>query len=152
MPQFAPLVRRLLDLLSIRLTTLHSPHHHSLQSKYFDSHITAMNVLRACCSTARIALRGACLPSVQPRHASSPLLPLAVLHQAKRHFAMINGNQVRVGNVLEYKGKLVVVRRAQAVKPGKGGAFNQVELKDIRTGTWVGRGRGCGHGPGTFKT
>jgi elongation factor P len=42
---------------------------------------------------------------------------------------------VRVGNVLEYKGKLVVVRRAQAVKPGKGGAFNQVELKDIRTGT-----------------
>jgi elongation factor P len=59
---------------------------------------------------------------------------------------MINGNQVRVGNVLEYKGKLVVVRRAQAVKPGKGGAFNQVELKDIRTGTcqgWsVGRGGG----------
>eukprot|EP00624_Nannochloropsis_granulata_P007281 evm.model.NODE_7048_length_3981_cov_25.651846.1 len=47
---------------------------------------------------------------------------------------MINGNQVRVGNVLEYKGKLVVVRRAQAVKPGKGGAFNQVELRDIRTG------------------
>lgn len=61
---------------------------------------------------------------------------------------MINGNQVRVGNVLEYKGKLVVVRRAQAVKPGKGGAFNQVELKDIRTGTFrcwrVGRGEGRG--------
>ena len=38
------------------------------------------------------------------------------------------GNQVRVGNVLEFKGKLVVVRRAQAVKPGKGGAFNQVYM------------------------
>ena len=46
------------------------------------------------------------------------------------------GNQVRVGNVLEYKGKLVVVRRAQAVKPGKGGAFNQV-------GWWVGMGMLC---------
>jgi len=94
-----------------------------------------MNVLRACCSTARAAPRGAFLPSVRPRQASTPLPVVAVLHQAKRHFAIINGNQVRVGNVLEYKGKLVVVRRAQAVKPGKGGAFNQVELKDIRTGT-----------------
>ncbi|TFJ83704.1 hypothetical protein NSK_004808 [Nannochloropsis salina CCMP1776] len=27
-----------------------------------------------------------------------------------------------------------MVKRAQAVKPGKGGAFNQVELRDIRTG------------------
>lgn len=43
---------------------------------------------------------------------------------------------MRVGNVLEYKGKLVVVRRAQAVKPGKGGAFNQV-------GWWVGMGILC---------
>lgn len=97
-----------------------------------------MNGLRACCKTARAVPRGGFLPSVRPRQASTPLqplpLPLVVSHQVKRHFAMINGNQVRVGNVLEYKGKLVVVRRAQAVKPGKGGAFNQVELRDIRTG------------------
>ena len=39
----------------------------------------------------------------------------------------IDGVSIRVGNVLEHK--------AQHVKPGKGGAFNQVEMKDIRHGT-----------------
>ena len=43
----------------------------------------------------------------------------------------INGNQIKIGNVLEHKGSLWVVTKAQAVKPGKGGAFNQVELKSI---------------------
>ena len=47
----------------------------------------------------------------------------------------INGNAVRVGNVVEHQGRLWVVTKTQAVKPGKGGAFNQVEMKDIRTGT-----------------
>ncbi len=47
----------------------------------------------------------------------------------------INGNAVRPGNVLEHNGRLWVVIRTQAVKPGKGGAFNQVELKDIRNGS-----------------
>jgi len=47
----------------------------------------------------------------------------------------INGNQVRPGNVLEHKGSLWVAVKAQAVKPGKGGAFNQVELKNILDGT-----------------
>ena len=47
----------------------------------------------------------------------------------------INGNAIRVGNVIEHKGQLWVAVRTQAVKPGKGGAFNQVELKDIRNGT-----------------
>ena len=43
----------------------------------------------------------------------------------------INGNQIKIGNILEYKGSLWVVTKAQAVKPGKGGAFNQVELKSV---------------------
>lgn len=47
----------------------------------------------------------------------------------------INGNQVRPGNVLEHKGSLWVAVKSQAVKPGKGGAFNQVELKNILDGT-----------------
>lgn len=47
----------------------------------------------------------------------------------------INGNAIRIGNVIEHKGRLWVAVKTQAVKPGKGGAFNQVELKDIRTGT-----------------
>jgi len=47
----------------------------------------------------------------------------------------INGNAVRVGNVIEHNDRLWVAVKTQAVKPGKGGAFNQVELKDIRNGT-----------------
>ena len=47
----------------------------------------------------------------------------------------INGNSLRVGNVIEHKGRLWVAVKTQAVKPGKGGAFNQVELKDLRNGS-----------------
>ena len=47
----------------------------------------------------------------------------------------INGNAIRPGKVIEHKDRLWVAVRIQAVKPGKGGAFNQVELKDIRSGS-----------------
>lgn len=47
----------------------------------------------------------------------------------------IDGVSIRIGNVLEHKGQLWVVVKTQHVKPGKGGAFNQVEMKDIRHGT-----------------
>jgi elongation factor P len=47
----------------------------------------------------------------------------------------IDGGSIRPGNVLEHKGQLWVVLKTQHVKPGKGGAFNQVEMKDIRHGT-----------------
>ncbi len=47
----------------------------------------------------------------------------------------INGNEIRPGNVISHKNALWRAVKCQAVKPGKGGAFNQVELKDIRVGT-----------------
>lgn len=47
----------------------------------------------------------------------------------------INGNQVRIGMVLEYQGKLWRVSKTDHVKPGKGGAFAQIEMKDVITGT-----------------
>ena len=47
----------------------------------------------------------------------------------------INGNALRVGNVIEHNGRLWVTVKTQAVKPGKGAAFNQVELKDLRNGS-----------------
>ena len=47
----------------------------------------------------------------------------------------INGNALRVGNVIEHNRRLWVAVKTQAVKPGKGGAFNQVELKDLRNGS-----------------
>jgi len=47
----------------------------------------------------------------------------------------VNGNQVYPGNIIEYKNSLWSVVKTQAVKPGKGGAFNQVELKSITDNT-----------------
>ena len=52
----------------------------------------------------------------------------------QRHMK-INGNQIRPGNIIEYKNRLMRAVKTQHVKPGKGGAFAQVELKDIRDGT-----------------
>jgi elongation factor P len=45
----------------------------------------------------------------------------------------INGNEIRKGNVIEHKNGLWIAVKTSHVKPGKGGAFAQVELKNIRT-------------------
>ena len=47
----------------------------------------------------------------------------------------INGNEVRPGNVIQHKDSLWVAVKIQAVKPGKGGAFAQVELKNLLDGS-----------------
>ena len=47
----------------------------------------------------------------------------------------INGNEIRPGNVIEHKGGLWAAVKIQHVKPGKGGAFAQVELKNLIDGT-----------------
>ena len=47
----------------------------------------------------------------------------------------INGNEIKPGNVVEHKGGLWVAVKTNAVKPGKGGAFNQVEMKNLIDGT-----------------
>lgn len=47
----------------------------------------------------------------------------------------INGNEIKPGNVIEHKGGLWIAVKTNAVKPGKGGAFNQVELKNLIEGT-----------------
>ncbi len=46
----------------------------------------------------------------------------------------INGNEIRPGNVLEHNGGLWVAVKVSHVKPGKGGAFAQVEMKNLRDG------------------
>ena len=44
----------------------------------------------------------------------------------------INGNAVKPGMIIEHKNDLWVVTKSQSVKPGKGGAFNQVEMKNLK--------------------
>ena len=49
--------------------------------------------------------------------------------------AKINGNEIRPGNIIEHKGGLWNAVKVRHVKPGKGGAFAQVELKNLFDGT-----------------
>jgi len=47
----------------------------------------------------------------------------------------ISGNEIRVGMLIEYKNDLWQVLKTQHVKPGKGGAFAQVEMKSLNKNT-----------------
>ncbi len=49
--------------------------------------------------------------------------------------AKINGNEIRPGNVLEHNDGLWAAVKVDHVKPGKGGAFAQVEMKNLRNGS-----------------
>jgi elongation factor P len=48
--------------------------------------------------------------------------------------ARVAGNEVRPGMVIEHNGQLWSVVKTVSVKPGKGGTYNQVELKNILNG------------------
>jgi len=48
--------------------------------------------------------------------------------------AKINGNEIRPGMVIEYDNSLWIAVKSMAVKPGKGPAYNQVELKNLIDG------------------
>lgn len=47
----------------------------------------------------------------------------------------ILGNEIKTGMIIEHKNDLWSVLKTQHVKPGKGGAFNQVELKSVQKRT-----------------
>ena len=47
----------------------------------------------------------------------------------------INGNEIRPGNILEHANGLWIAVKVDHVKPGKGGAFAQVEMKNLRSGS-----------------
>ncbi len=47
----------------------------------------------------------------------------------------ISGNEIRVGMLIEHKNDLWQVMKTQHVKPGKGGAFAQVEMKSVNKNT-----------------
>jgi len=49
--------------------------------------------------------------------------------------AKITGNEISPGTMIEFDGGLWIAVKTQKVKPGKGGAYNQVELKNVINGT-----------------
>ena len=56
-------------------------------------------------------------------------------HVTREIIMKINGNSVKPGMIVEHKNDLWVVTKSQSVKPGKGGAFNQVEMKSLKNGS-----------------
>ena len=47
----------------------------------------------------------------------------------------VNGNTIKPGNVIEHKNGLWVAVKTSHVKPGKGGAFAQIELRNLKDGS-----------------
>jgi len=68
-------------------------------------------------------------PLFEPANLSTPV-PGGTIIMAK-----ITGNEISPGTMLNYDGGLWIAVKTVKVKPGKGGAYNQVELKNIETGT-----------------
>jgi translation elongation factor P len=69
------------------------------------------------------------LPAPGPPSIAAPASRLT-----DRPMPKINGNEIRPGYILEHDGGLWAAVKVAHVKPGKGGAFAQVELKNIRDG------------------
>ena len=46
----------------------------------------------------------------------------------------INANSLRVNNVIQHQGQLFKISKREHVKPGKGGAYIQLEMKNIKIG------------------
>ena len=46
-------------------------------------------------------------------------------------------NLIKVGNVIKYKEKVFQVLNTNTIKPGKGGAFIQVEMRDLNSGAKI---------------
>ena len=49
----------------------------------------------------------------------------------------ISANDIKVGNVIFHDNKYLVVLKTMHTQPGKGGAYIQLEMKDIKTGTKI---------------
>ena len=63
------------------------------------------------------------------------LLEAGANSRSKVQFMKINGNEIRPGNVIQHQDSLWVAVKINAVKPGKGPAYAQVELKNLLNGS-----------------
>jgi elongation factor P len=55
--------------------------------------------------------------------------------RSAQSMAKITGNEISPGTLINFNGGLWIAVKTQKVKPGKGGAYNQVELKNVTQGT-----------------
>src|SRR6478736_2159969 len=64
-----------------------------------------------------------------------PAEPSPAPEEGRFSMAKITGNEISPGTLINFDGGLWIAVKTQKVKPGKGGAYNQVELKNVTTGT-----------------
>jgi elongation factor P len=72
-------------------------------------------------------------PLSAPAHWRAPAL-LALSHAKAPAPMKISGVDIRPGNILEYEGGIWKVAKIQHTQPGKGGAYMQVEMKNLQDG------------------
>jgi elongation factor P len=64
-----------------------------------------------------------------------PAEPSPAPQEGRIPMAKITGNEISPGTLIDFDGGLWIAVKTQKVKPGKGGAYNQVELKNVTQGT-----------------
>src|SRR4051794_33523203 len=82
--------------------------------------------------TARRSTPTRCLPGKR----AAARAPAGSFHsvQSGRRSMKISGVDIRPGNIIEYEGGIWRAVRIQHTQPGKGGAYMQVELKNLIDG------------------
>ena len=83
-----------------------------------------------CNGAAIVVMECATGPRIPQTEGRDPSKPVFQENEAMK----INGNQIKPGNVLQHDGSLWAVVKTDHVKPGKGGAFAQVEMKNLFDG------------------
>src|ERR1700761_7635365 len=68
--------------------------------------------------------------AAEPPKGYKPRLPTPI----SRHPMKQQANLIRAGQVIEHDGRRWTVLKQQIITPGKGGAFIQVEMRDLKTG------------------
>jgi len=71
---------------------------------------------------------------ILPQKARARLIPESELTQQGIRHMKISGVDIRPGNILEYEGGIWKVAKIQHTQPGKGGAYMQVEMKNLQDG------------------
>ena len=72
---------------------------------------------------------------LEPARSFSSRTATPALKERISHMPKIQASDIRPGTMIEHQGALWMAVKTQTVKPGKGGAYKQVELKNILSGT-----------------
>ncbi|XP_058073773.1 uncharacterized protein LOC131222638 isoform X2 [Magnolia sinica] len=92
----------------------------------------------AASSSTRLLTLKSANPFTESPHTTLPRGTLSALWSAVQHRgAKVLGSDVRLGNIIQRKGRIYQVLKAQHTQHGRGGATIQVELRDVDSGNKI---------------